>query len=666
MRARLICCLPLLVFTFASSTAYGQFHDPTKEELAMTSDPKAPDAAAVYLDYEEKTDDPLHYYSVYARIKVLAEKGKELATVNIPYLRGETKINDIHGRTIHPDGTVVPLEGKPADLLQSKSGDEQIGKRVFTLPSVTVGSILEYEYQIDYDDNIYSSPQWWIQQPYFVHHAQYSFMPFPAFQKGNAAMTSRYLEDPKTERVLNHMMWAQLLPSGVKMVNDAQGRFTLELTDVPAIPREEHMPPIQSTLYRVLFYYTWAASEGDYWTEEAKSWSKEVDHFAEPSDAVKKAVAGIVAPTDSDLVKAQKLYAAVQALDNTDFSREKGKEELKVLGLRQAKRAEDTWTQKSGSKEDIARLYLAMLRAAGIPAYAMKVVNRNRGVLDPTYLNFGQLDDEIVLATIAGKEMDLDPGEKMCPFGTLDWIHAGTGGIRQDEKGVGLTFTPELKYADNTTLRTADVYLDAQGQVKARVTYVMTGQNAMGWRQTALIYGKEEMQKRFDRMLQEAMPGGVEAHVDHFLGLDDPGTNLLAIVNAEGALGAATEKRLLLPGFFFEARGHVDFVNEVKRQTPVDMLYPDRVVDQVTYHLPDGVSVEGAPKNDQILWPHRALLTVKVAQTPGQVVVTRDFAQGFTAVKADEYADLRGFYQKVGASDQQAMVLVTTAEQKGN
>lgn len=665
MRARLLCCLPLFVLTFASIAAHGQFHEPSKEELAMTSDPKAPGAAAVYLDYEEKTDDPLHYHSVYARIKVLTEKGKELATVNVPYVRGETKINAIHGRTIHPDGTVVPLEGKPEDLLQSKSGDVQIGRRVFTLPSVTVGSILEYAYQIDYDDNTYSSPQWWIQRPYFVHHAQYNFMPFKGFQKGTAAITSHYLVDDKG-RVANRLMWTQLLPQGAKMVDDAEGRFSLELTDVPAIPREEHMPPIQSALYRTLFYYTWASSEGDYWTQEAKSWSKDVDHFAEPSGAIKSAVAGIVAPGDSDLVKAQKLYAAVQALDNTDFSREKGKAELKVLGLRQAKRAEDTWAQKSGSKDDITRLYLAMLRAVGIPAYAMKVVNRDEGVFDVTYLNFGQLDDEIVLASFDGKEMGLDPGEKMCPFGTLDWIHADAGGIRQDAKGVGAAFTPESKYADNTTLRTADVYLDAQGQVRAHITYVMAGQKAMGWRQIALIYGKEEMQKRFDRMLQGAMPSGVEAHVDHFLGLDDPGVNLLALVNAEGTLGAATEKRLLLPGFFFEARGSTDFVNEAQRQMPVDMLYPDRIVDKVTYHLPDGVSVEGAPKNDQILWPHRALLVVKMEQQPGQITVTRDFVQGFTAVKAEEYVDLRGFYQKVGASDQQAMVLDVAQGQKGN
>ena len=51
---------------------------------------------------------------------MLTEKGKELATIELPYLKGNFKINDIKGRTIHPDGTVIPLVVKPEDLLVSK------------------------------------------------------------------------------------------------------------------------------------------------------------------------------------------------------------------------------------------------------------------------------------------------------------------------------------------------------------------------------------------------------------------------------------------------------------------------------------------------------------------------------------------------------------------
>ena len=100
----------------ALARAQLQFQPPTPDELQMTSDPKAPGADAVYLNLEETDNDAQHYESHYARIKVLTEKGKEMATVELPYLKGGWKISDLKGRTIHADGNIVPLNIKPADL----------------------------------------------------------------------------------------------------------------------------------------------------------------------------------------------------------------------------------------------------------------------------------------------------------------------------------------------------------------------------------------------------------------------------------------------------------------------------------------------------------------------------------------------------------------------
>jgi Domain of Unknown Function with PDB structure (DUF3857) len=124
----------------------------------MTSDPKAPGADAVYLYREETADDNLHYHSYYVRLKVLTEKGKELATIRTPYERRSFKVADIHGRTIHSDGTVIPLAVKPSDLVDVRTKEYQVNTMVFTLPSVEVGSILEYRLDLRYDDTLVSSP----------------------------------------------------------------------------------------------------------------------------------------------------------------------------------------------------------------------------------------------------------------------------------------------------------------------------------------------------------------------------------------------------------------------------------------------------------------------------------------------------------------------------
>jgi hypothetical protein len=661
----------LLLAITSPALLLAQFQQPTDEELKMTADPKAPGAAAVFLNVEEVTNDPLHYKTFYARIKVLTEKGKELATVEVPYVNGSSKVVDIKARTIHPDGTVIPLVGKPQDLLSSKTTDKngehtQVNQRVFTLPSIEVGSILEYKYQTDYDENRFSSPFWEIQRPYYVHKAHYLFTPFKSFLPGIQNQTSMYLID-EHQRPVNTLIWWGKLPDGIKVKTDASGHYSVDVTDIPSAPDEEWMPPIQSVLYREIFYYKAASSAQDFWATDAKLWSKDVDHFAETPKSFKEMVAGLIAPTDSDLDKAKKLYKTVQALDNTDYTRKKTDSEMKQLKLKTAKHAEDTWAQKSGSSEDIAQLYLAMLRAAGLNAYAFKVVARNRGIFDLSYLTFGQLDDTLVILSTGGKEIVLDPGEKMAPFQTVNWRHSDAGGVRQSEKTSNGATSPSQAYPDNKTVHIGDVTLDAQGVVTGNFRIAMTGQQALNWRQNAIRNDLDEVKKQFDKSIESDFPEGIEAHVDNFTGLDDPDTNLIAFIRAKGNLGTATSKRLMIPAFFFETRVSHPFVAQEKRSQPVDMHYGDLVLDQVTYHLPAGFSVEGAPQDAKITWPQHAVLSSKTTSVPGKVTISRQLARAFTFAKPEEYQDLRGFYQKVAAADQQQLVLTTApAAPKGN
>src|SRR5579863_6964145 len=112
-------CLPLIsLAVFAAIAHADQWTAPTAEELKMTSQPEVPGAAAVYLYKEEITDDKLHMWSKYVRLKVLTEAGKEFANVELKQYssdEGGYTISAIAGRTIHPDGTIIPFTGKPFD-----------------------------------------------------------------------------------------------------------------------------------------------------------------------------------------------------------------------------------------------------------------------------------------------------------------------------------------------------------------------------------------------------------------------------------------------------------------------------------------------------------------------------------------------------------------------
>lgn len=647
-----LCCLSVAFPT----VLLGQFPAPSKDDLAMTADPKAPGADAVYLYREEKTDDNLHYHAYYVRIKVLTEKGKDLATVHVPYERRSFKVTDIQGRTIHSDGTVIPLTAKPSDLTDVKTKDYQVNTMVFTLPNVEVGSILEYRLQIRYDDGSVSSPTWDIQQPYYVHKAHYQFLPLK---------DSMYVTNSRGE-ILNNLMYSATGGFSSKVVHSIDNLYTLDLTDIPAIPSEDWMPPMNSVNWRLEFYYTQYISGGEFWQKEGNRWAKETDRFANPSKGLKEAVSQMIASTDTDEQKARKIYAEVMKLDNTDFTRTKSSAERKSEKLKQIKDAEDVWTQKGGSSDEIALLYVALARAAGLKVYPIQVVNRNRAIFDPNYLSTGQLDDYLAIVELGGKEVFLDPGQKLCSFGLVHWKHSLASGIRFSDKGVQAGIVPSTPYTANVIQRVGTFDIDTSGSVKGSVRFIMKGQEALHWRQLTLRNDEDEVKKQFQEFIHRYMPDGVQADFNHFVGLQDYDSNLLAIIDVSGNLATATGKHVFLPELFFESHTSHPFVSQDKRTTPIDVHFPQMEQDEVTYHLPAEFAVDTPPAPANISWTGHAVFRDSSTVKDNNVTVVRTLVYAFTLLESKEYGDLHDFYQKVATADQQQLALSRAQAAKGN
>ena len=72
------------------------------------------------------------------------------------------------------------------------------------------------------------------------------------------------------------------------------------------------------------------------------------------------------------------------------------------------------------------------------------------------------------------------------------------------------------------------------------------------------------------------------------------------------------------------------------------------------------MTVEGAPQDANIPWPGHALLIAKSVTQPGQIMIGQTLSVAFTLAKPEEYQDLRGFYQKVAAADQEQLVLTVS------
>ena len=642
----------LLPFTLSllampvTATLHAQFQAPMKAELEMTSDPKAPGASAVYLYLEEQDDDRSRMHTIYARMKVLTEKGKEAATIRIPYVYQRYNVSSIAARTLHADGSIFPMTAQASDLVDVKIKGLQINSIVFTLPAVEVGSILEYSIAFHHDKAVIAAPSWKVQQDYFVHKAHYTFRP---------ALSE-----------VNNIMYAQIGPNDAKLAF-AKDCYTYDITDVPPIPTDDWMPPLNSIRWSIRFYYADYKSGNEFWAFEGKEWAEELDKFTRPTRHLKDAIAMIVSTGDSDEQKARKLYDAVMRLENTDFTREKSAAERKKEHLKEVRSAQDVWEQKSGSSDDLALLYFALCRAAGLHARPMQVVNRDRAIFDPGYLTIGQLDDFLVILDLDGKELMLDPGQKMCPFGMLHWKHSLASGLQLSPAGYPVRgTTPAARYTESATYRIADLALDAPDTVKGTARFIMSGQDALAWRQLALANDEGEVRKKFNESLRAEMPTGVQAELNHFAELDRYDSKLTAFIDISGNIGTVTAKHSFLPAFLFHAREKHPFVAQDQRTIPVDVQYPRIEKDEVTYHLPPGQNVEVQPQPTNVAWTDNAVLKANGVAEGNDVTVGRTLAFNFTVLPPQEYGGLHQFFKKVVASDQQQLVLTRSQGGRGN
>jgi Domain of Unknown Function with PDB structure (DUF3857)/Transglutaminase-like superfamily len=637
--------LPLFAIAvlISSQARADQWTKPTPEELQMTADPADPSAAAICLLRDERVDDKIHVHYVYMRIKILTEKGKEYADQEISE-GTQLKIQGVEGRTIHSDGTVIPFTGKPYQKLVEKAGTQKYKATVFSLPDVQVGSILEFRYTLEYESNLVFSPRWYLQGPLYTRKAHFYFLP-----------SEHALDDGHGGVIKGHTAYAAYLPSGAAVSYAPSSKsYSLDVQNIPAFPEEELMPPIHNYMYRALFYYTGARTSEEYWSDEGKFWSRSVDRFID-AGKLSSVVTQIVSPSDTPAQKLQKIYGAVMKIENTSFTRQHSGAEDKAQGVR-IKTAADIWEQKRGNRDEITRLFVGLARAAGFRAYVGYVTNRDRNFFAVDYLTMDQLDDEIAILPIDGKDQFFDPGERYAAYGELHWKHTATQGLRQIEKGTALLSTPIPAYKSTTVLRTA--YLDVQpdGKVTGSLRLILTGVPALHWREFALSNDEDALQQQLTNTVQEQMPAGIEVKALHFMGLADWEKNLQVVFSVNGSMGTVTGKRVFLPATFFESTSHPLFALE-KRTMPVDLSYPYIREDSVTMKLPQSLDVESLPKDTEFSYPQNALYSAKFTREAGTVKAVRVMAVANVIYQSSEYPALKDFYQKVNAKDKEPAVL---------
>jgi hypothetical protein len=163
------CCrhvaVPILLALAAAATAEAEAFPPiTDDERTLTAVPGQPNAPAVMLFRKGElrmmdlaNQDVSSLLSVRVRLKILTEAGKAHGDVLITH-SGSVRLQGFDGRTVLPDGTVVPVP-RDATFKRTASRSRRLYVTSVAFPAVQVGAILDYQYTVRWDSIFFLEPR---------------------------------------------------------------------------------------------------------------------------------------------------------------------------------------------------------------------------------------------------------------------------------------------------------------------------------------------------------------------------------------------------------------------------------------------------------------------------------------------------------------------------
>ena len=640
---RLFLSLVLVAVFVAPARAQKEDWQPiTQHDLDMKQVPGSPGADAVQLYYADFINDQEQTEFFYVRIKVLNEKGKSHADVEL-IIPPEGSISSLKARTIQPDGRITEFTGKPFQKTVIKTRGVKVLAKAFTMPEVDVGSIIEYRYKIDWlwiiPDN-----SWTIQHELYTVKESFRMKPYSGRLEG-------FENGYQVAALYSHM------PNNIKPVQKSGG-YELDVENMPAFESEGYMPPEEDLKPQMRFFYigTGSSTPDKFWQDAGRKWNDEVEHFIGNRKEISQAAAEAIGNESNPEQKLRKLYARAQQIRNLTYERERTEQEQKKEKLKLNQNAGDVLSRGTGYRDDITRLFVALARSAGFDSAVVRVGDRNDRFFDKGLLSLRQLDTEIAVVNQAGKDIYLDPGTKFCPYGYLRWIRTSTMGIKLDKKGGAFVTAPAAGYDKATIQRNAEMALDADGNLKGTITVKFEGGDALEHRLDAFDSDEVEKKKDLEDELRAWLPNGASiklAKVDGWESSEGPLTASFEV--SVPSYGSSARKRLLVPSYLFQAR-QMDAFKNSERKFPVYFPYAFGESDRVNIKIPGEYTLETVPQEQFARLDYATYQNL--VQFDGKQLVTQRILQvNGIFFRLELYPEVKDFFSKVKAGDEQQAVL---------
>jgi Domain of Unknown Function with PDB structure (DUF3857)/Transglutaminase-like superfamily len=583
--------------------------------------------------------------------KILRPNGRHLGKAVI-YFDPETKINHFHGWCIPAQGKDYEVKDKDVEengLIGLQNGELFSDHRVKVLqiPASEPGNIIGYELEHEKRPYILQD-EWGFQDTIPVALARYTLQ-LPQGWEYKAVW-------------INH---PEVAPAA-----SGSNQWSWELKDIPAISREEAMPPWRAVagLLLVALIPPGGATHGFLTWSEMGAWQTSLlQGRLEASPEIKQKVAELT-------VHAGTPFAKMLAL--ADFMQS----EIRYVGIwlgiggYQPHTAPDVFSHRYGDCKDKATLLSVMLKEVGIQSYYV-VINSERGSVSPSIAPHLGLFDHVILAirlpdgvsdrrlqailqdSKLGRLLIFDPTDELTPFGSLRGDLQASYALLVTPDGGELRQMPQLNPGSSGTIRTASVTLDANGVLRGQVEDQRFGDAASWQRDELRIVEKDSDRiKPVERLMTDSL-GSFQITKATMTNLKDamqPFTWQWSFV-APNYAKSAGDLLLVRPRILgVKAEGLLE--TKEARKYAVEFPGPRYDSDSFSITLPPGYEVDELPPPTDADYSFGSYHSKTVAE--GNVLhYTRSLEIKQLSVPVSETENLKKFYRAIANDERGTAVL---------
>jgi len=423
-------------------------------------------------------------FSIYDRhtiVKILNSRGFKYANIAVPY-GANSEVDEIEARTIGPGNTITVLNPEKiyeVTLYPNFVFYSDQRAKIFTLPAITEGSIIEYRYRVILNSRTYGS-QW-------------------RFQSEIPVLKSRFKLVKQSEWKIDYRIHGNVsepaitnLPAGFKQ------SLIWEAGPLPPIRSEAFMPPFSETGTRL----TIAPFGISTWYDLSQWYYALVRSSMDKRRGLSELADSLCAHLDTDRDKLQAIFQWIR--DKVRYIAV----EIGIGGY-QPSPAEDVFYDRYGDCKGMTTLLCALAEEINIPVYQALISTRQNGLPDTTLPAATQFNHVIAFAPTLGPEgLWMDPTDKSCAFGALPWYDQDLPVLLIGQQDGGrLMHTPASTPEDNLSDMGWEVALreDGSAHVSAQVHYC--GITAHEIRHQLRALSTADQKEWLEILLEERCPG---------------------------------------------------------------------------------------------------------------------------------------------------------------